>query len=661
VHSLPVAAGLAYGKVQAIDPPASRASHGSGRLRASRTAIAGLPGFAAVALLLAFAFVAGCGRDAAPPPPAKRPAVVRDAAGHVIIEGDDSIAASLTWEPPAAAVPADGLDAARKAAAKALAAGNLHADATSAIPLYLAILQQVPDDAKAREGLQRATAAVVAEGDAALAGAGDDIEARRQAHQAAAVLRAVAPRDAATVAYLERVDRADQLWELNRGAETELREGRLGEEGSGGALSRLREALRLQPGQPRAMQGLAAVESGLIRRAEEAGARGAFGAAKRWLGLAGLVRPRNDTGTIEDARARVAAMRAARILRLRDEGLQALREHGNANDLALARNRLAELLRIADPGDPAAAELRERIELASHYGVFHPGQAFTDALGQGARGPEMIVVPHGAFRMGAAPEEPGASDAERPQHYIRFGRGFALSRTEVTVGEFRRFVTATGYRPTATRRGYSMAYDARSGNFVRSTGVDWRSAYDGGTARDDMPVVHVSARDADAYAEWLAKQSHQRYHVPSEAQYEYALRAGRRPRYPWGAGAPAPRTGNLTGSLDVGPNGRRWHNAFPGYGDGSWGPAPVGRFRANAYGLHDMAGNVSEWVADCWHDGYRRAPDDGDAWVNPGCRVRTMRGGAWASSPDQTRSAWRAPARVDTTNARLGFRVAREL
>ena len=120
-------------KLQATDPPASRASHGSGRLRASRTAIAGLPGPGAIALLLALAFVAGCGRDAAPPPPAKPPAVVRDAAGHVIIEGDDSIAASLTWEPPAVDVQAVGLEAARKAAAKALAAGNLHADATSAI------------------------------------------------------------------------------------------------------------------------------------------------------------------------------------------------------------------------------------------------------------------------------------------------------------------------------------------------------------------------------------------------------------------------------------------------------------------------------------------------------------------------------------------------
>ncbi|MGN6112061.1 MAG: formylglycine-generating enzyme family protein [Luteimonas sp.] len=626
-------------------------------MRASRILIA-VPGFAGAAFALLLA--GGCGRDAGEQG-AGAPAVARDAAGHVIVEGDDRIAATLTWEPPAIDLPQDGLEAARKAAAKALDAGNLHADATSAIPLYLAILRRAPDDAKARDGLKRATAATVAEGDAALADAGDDIEALRRAHESAAVLRAVASRDAGTVAYLKRVDRADRLWELNRSAEAELREGRLGENGEGGALARLREALRLQPGQPRARQGLAAVESGLIRRAEEAGGRGDFGAAKRWLGLAALVRPDSGQDTIEDARARVAAMRAARIARLRDEGLQALRERGGARELALARGRLGELLRIADPGDPAAAELRERIELASHYGLFRPGQAFTDAIGYGARGPEMIVVPHGAFRMGAPAGEPDASDIERPQHYVRFDRGFALSRTEVTVGEFRRFVAATGSRPTATRRGYSMAYDARSGNFVRSTGVDWRSAYDGRPAGDDMPVVHVSARDADAYADWLAKQSHQRYHVPSEAQFEYALRAGGTSLYPWGSGPPSAGTGNLTGGRDAGPGGRSWHNAFAGYDDGYWGPAPVARFRANAYGLHDMAGNVSEWVADCWHDGYRRAPDDGGAWVNPGCRTRTMRGGAWASSPGQTRSAWRAPARVDTTNARLGFRVAREL
>jgi formylglycine-generating enzyme required for sulfatase activity len=87
----------------------------------------------------------------------------------------------------------------------------------------------------------------------------------------------------------------------------------------------------------------------------------------------------------------------------------------------------------------------------------------------------------------------------------------------------------------------------------------------------------------------------------------------------------------------------------------------VASFAANAFGLHDLAGNVSEWVADCWHASYRRAPTDGEAWVNPGCRSRVMRGGSWASGPAQVRSAWRLSADADTTNARLGFRVVREL
>ena len=87
----------------------------------------------------------------------------------------------------------------------------------------------------------------------------------------------------------------------------------------------------------------------------------------------------------------------------------------------------------------------------------------------------------------------------------------------------------------------------------------------------------------------------------------------------------------------------------------------MGKYSANAYGLHDLAGNVSEWVADCWHDTYRRAPDDGEAWVNPGCRTAVVRGGSWASSPAQTRSAWRLGSDRNTTNARVGFRVVRDI
>ena len=176
-----------------------------------------------------------------------------------------------------------------------------------------------------------------------------------------------------------------------------------------------------------------------------------------------------------------------------------------------------------------------------------------------------------------------------------------------------------------------------------------------------MPVLHVSAKDAGAYVEWLSAQSGRRYRLPSEAEFEYAFRAGSSARYPWGEGVPPEGAGNMTGTLDQSPGGRRWGNAFPNYGDGYWGPAPVASFSPNSWGVHDLAGNVSEWMGDCWHASYRRAPGDGSAWFNPGCRDQVIRGGSWASSPAQTRASWRALASVDTTNARIGFRVARDL
>ena len=608
-----------------------------------------------LAVAVAALAVAGCRRDDTSGEASRQ----GEEGGQVTVEGDDRLAGTLTWRPPQATVATEALDDARKRAAAALADGRLYADADAAIPLYLEILRQLPADAGATAGLRKARTQLLAQGDAALAEAGDDLEALREAHRVASVARTIAADEPDVVAYLQRVDEADRLWDLNRQAEADLREGRLGETGKGGALARLREALEIRPGQPRATQGLAAVESALIRRAEAAANEAEFDAARRWLAFAEAVRP--GSGTVPDARARIARMRAARVDRLRDEGLALLQQGDRAKGLSEARRKLAELLRLAEPGAPAAAELRQRIDLVSHYGLFRPGQAFTDAIGNGARGPEMIVVPHGAFRMGADAGDPQAQESEQPAHYIRFDRGFAMSRTEVTVAQFGRFVAATGYETAATRRGWSMVYDPRSGNFVRRNGVDWRDGYDGREAKPDMPVLHVSPRDADAYAQWLAKGSGHDYRLPSEAQFEYALRAGSQARYPWGEGTPPARSGNFTGARDRSTGGRRWHNAFERYGDGYWGPAPVGRFQANAFGLHDMPGNVGEWVADCWHDGYRRAPADGAAWVNPGCRTRVMRGGSWASAPAQTRSAWRAPAGIDTTNARLGFRVVRAL
>ncbi len=604
------------------------------------------------ALLLSLPWLAGCSRDAADPGGADAGAdAIR--MPSVTVTGDDSGVEELNWRPPQVALAADDVADAHRRAADALSGGRLFDGPDDAIPLYLALLRLDADDTRAKTGLDRSLDRLLEQGAQALRHAEDRTESLRRARQIAAVARTVAPGDAAVSAYLAKVDEADQLTRLNLASERALREGRLGEAG-GGALAGFREVLKWKPGQPRALQGIAAVESAMIRRAEEAALASDFGTARIWLAHAAKVR--EDAQTVADARVRVEAIRLARIVELRDAGV---RDMATPLGLKDARIKLAEVLRIAEPGNRVAADFRQRIDLATHYGQFRPGQAFTDGLHNGGRGPEMVVVPHGGFLMGAADDETGAADAEKPAHYVRFDRGFAMARHPVTVGEFRRFVDATQYRPRATRRGHSVVYDERSGNFVRRSGVDWQSDYAGQPASDDMPVLHVSVYDAEAYAEWLAGQTGHGYRLPSEAEYEYALRAGQQGRYPWGNGQPPRGVANLTGGNDRSPSGRTWNNAFVGYGDGYWGPAPVGKFRANAFGLKDLDGNTSEWVGDCWHASYRRAPADGATWFNPGCRSRVVRGGSWASSPAQARSAWRSSSDSDMTNARVGFRVVR--
>ncbi|HEL4256725.1 SUMF1/EgtB/PvdO family nonheme iron enzyme [Stenotrophomonas sp. TWI169] len=592
----------------------------------------------------------GSGQAASPPAPEDRPAVQ----GSVTIAGQDAAEDVQQWTPPRVDREGRSLAQLRRAAEQAFAQDRLYEDGDAAIPLWLAVQEEVPDDRQARAGLQRARQRLLQQTDALLVRPLQQREALAEAGRQALVLLTLAPDDEKVRALQARVEIAQRVVAYNRAGEEDLRADRIGEDGDG-AIGSFREALALDEGNRRARQGLAAAESGLIRRAEEAARRRDFASAGTWLAEASKVR--DSSPTIADAFERIEQIRANTLAQLRDEGL---RDLATPQGLKPAREKLAEALRIALPGDAVVAQLRERIDLATHYGSFRPGQVFSDAMRDGGRGPQMVVVPHGGFQMGAGDAEPGATDAERPSHYVRFDRGFAMAITEVTVSDFERYVKATNARPRATRRGHSVVYDERSGNFIRRSGVDWRSDYDGARALGNAPVMHVSVRDAENYAAWLSEQTGYSYRLPSEAEFEYALRAGSSGRYPWGdTGTPPPGSGNFTGSKDVSPSGRHWHNAFIGYGDGWWGPAPVANFRANAFGLHDMAGNLSEWVADCWHSSYRRAPSDGVAWFNPGCRARVIRGGNWANSPEQTRAAWRQSQDSDTTNARIGFRLVR--
>jgi len=623
-----------------------------------------LPLLSKAALLgsaLALCALAACTRtpDNPIPPPAPAAEAVDPRLPSITVSGDETGAGAWNWQPPRRELTAQDLPAAKREAASALAQNRLYLEAGDAIPLYLALKALAPEDRQVAEGLKKSLRALLKQGAAALRDADDDADALSRAGEIGAVARALAPDDPAVATYLAQVDSADQLWRLNAEGERLLRNGQIGKAGEE-ALAPFREVLRLQPDQARALQGLAASESAMIRQAEEAAASSDFDTAARWLEAAAEVRgssPTRSAETVEDARRRVDAIRDARIAALRERGIGDLT---TLRGLRTARVLLAEVLRIAEPGDAVAADFRTRIDLATHYGLFRPGQAFTDAMTAGGRAPEMVVVPHGGFRMGASDTELGSVESEKPAHYVRFDRGFAMSRQAVTVGEFRRFVQATRYRPRASRRGHSVVYDERSGNFARRSGVDWQSDYAGARAADSLPVLHVSVRDAEAYAQWLSAQTGRSYRLPSEAEFEYAARAGTQGRYPWGSGGlPTARFGNLTGGNDVSPSGRHWNNAFVSYGDGYWGPAPGGSYLPNAFGLYDLGSNVSEWVSDCWHASYRRAPADGASWFNPGCRSRVVRGGSWASSPTQARAAWRSASDSDMTSARVGFRVVR--
>lgn len=333
----------------------------------------------------------------------------------------------------------------------------------------------------------------------------------------------------------------------------------------------------------------------------------------------------------------------------------------DAGEYDAAEAGILELIALGTD-DATVNGLRNSLQDARLYSGLVPGQTFRDSYANGNQeGPVMMVLPAGDFLMGSSSDQQGARENESPQHRVTFARGFALSQREITVAEFEVFVVSNGYRTQAERANESSIYDVDTGR-MRPARVNWRNSFDGGTADPDDPVMHVSWNDAAAYASWLSDITQRSYRLPSEAEMEYAIRAGTGTTYWWGDGSPdVDAVENVTGFNDVSTTRRRWNDGFRGYGDGYWGPAPVAQMSANRFGLFDSNGNLKEWTADCWHSNYNRAPDDGSAWINPGCESRVVRGADWSSTPNLSRSATRISARASTRGARVGIRVARDL
>lgn len=289
------------------------------------------------------------------------------------------------------------------------------------------------------------------------------------------------------------------------------------------------------------------------------------------------------------------------------------------------------------------------------------GKASNDAL-QGER-PQTVDIPAGRFRMGDGAGR-GQAD-ELPVHDVTV-RAFKLGRHEVTIAEFRRFVTATDYMTDAERNlDHEGCFGRRAPDGSKwdvgrgwIPGASWQAP--GYPVNENHPVACVSFNDVQAYLAWLNESSGRRYRLPSEAEWEYAARAGSTTTYPWGDDPDAGCAQANGRDLTPWPDGGEWDQRM-NCRDGHFSPAPVGSYAANAFGLTEMIGNLSEWVEDCRHDSYVGAPADGGAWTDGGdCSARLVRGGTFVYGPPGLRSANRTWSEPSYRVWYQGFRVVEE-
>ena len=444
-----------------------------------------------------------------------------------------------------------------------------------------------------------------------------------------------------------------------KSGETALESDRILEPENNNAFYYFTRALEEDPGNIQAQLGLVRVQEELIGKALTYAYDLDYEMAEAWLREAAKVR--EDQGPVENAFLKVSVLKQDYAIELEGKAIAAM----DAGSFSLADFYIIDLIALG--GQESRVEsLRARLKDSRFYGGFGPGQIISDKLLKaGGNAPQLVIIPSGSFRMGSKPQAEGALDHERPRHRVTFENGFALGVREVSVAEFELFIKTTGYRTAAERNGSSSIYDEASGRIRNRDGVDWRHNYLGRKADPEMPVLHVNLHDAQAYVEWLSEETGKTYRLPSEAEYEYVARAGGSGTYWWGEGTPSAVVENLTGDRDRSSSNRQWTTFFKKYGDGYWGPAPAGSLisseLSHPMGVHDIAGNVSEWTEDCWHENYFRAPVDGSAWINPGCSRRVVRGGYWASSPAQCRAAFRISAKSETYGPVVGIRIARDL
>ena len=362
--------------------------------------------------------------------------------------------------------------------------------------------------------------------------------------------------------------------------------------------------------------------------------------------------PKTQSPKSSDVRLSEAAMAWADIKASKDpEDFKAFRrQYGKSNRFydRLAEKRLAALRPPVKAPKPPPKSGQEAPAI-------RPGKTFRDCK----TCPEMVVVPAGSFMMGSPKSEKGREKDEGPEHSVTFAKSFAVGKSEITRAQFATFVAATDYKMGNDCWTYEKRGDNKW-NWEKTKNRHWQSP--GYEQTGGHPVVCVSWNDANAYIAWLNKKvSGARYRLMTEAEWEYSARANSKTRYSYGDNPDQLcRHSNGTDRTPEPKTGATW-SKFSKCKDGHYYTAPVQSYKANSFGLHDMHGNVWEWVQDCYKDNYKSAPVDGSAVTLDNCSRRVLRGGSWLNGPQGLRSANRSRNYPGNRSSFSGFRVVRML
>ena len=269
--------------------------------------------------------------------------------------------------------------------------------------------------------------------------------------------------------------------------------------------------------------------------------------------------------------------------------------------------------------------------------------------------PEMVTVKPGDFMMGSPASEVGRYDNEGPVHPVSIKHSFAVGKYDITRDQYAEFVAETQRADPADCWTFT-----EGGSLVQTAGLNWHNPGFAQTGRD--PVVCVGWDDAKAYVAWLSAKTGHAYQLLSEAEFEYAARAGvTKSRY--GSDVEAQMCADMNfGELDYSAKHSGDTDVTKACHDGYAYTSPVGSFPPNAFGLYDMIGDVLIWTEDCWNASYKDAPADGSPLVAASCATHAWRGGAWADSARYMRAAYRnGPSDATFRGTHIGFRVARAL